>query len=135
MIGIVIVSHSEKLSQGVKEIAEQMNTARVPVVAAGGTGDGNIGTNPMNIKDAIEQLSDMERILIFADIGSSILSTDCALEMIDEIIKTKTIIVDAPLVEGVITAVIQASISDDIDTIIKVAQETRFLNKITNVAK
>lgn len=39
MVGIVIVSHSEKLAEGVKEVAAQM-ASEVNIEVAGGTVDG-----------------------------------------------------------------------------------------------
>ena len=36
MIGIVIVAHSSKIAEGVKELADQMTQGRVTIVAAGG---------------------------------------------------------------------------------------------------
>lgn len=48
MVGIVIVSHSEKIAEGVKEVAEQMPT-KVKIYSVGGTGDWRIGTDAMKI--------------------------------------------------------------------------------------
>ena len=42
MVGIVIVSHSQKIAEGVVELAKQM-AASVPMAAAGGLEDGSIG--------------------------------------------------------------------------------------------
>ena len=51
MIGIVIVSHSALLAQGVLEIVEQMVQGRVPLAAAGGTdiAEAPIGTDPFKV--------------------------------------------------------------------------------------
>ena len=38
MVGIVVVSHSEKVAQGVVELCKQM-AANVPMAAAGGLAD------------------------------------------------------------------------------------------------
>ena len=43
MVGIVIVSHSQKIAEGVVELCRQM-AASVPMAAAGGLEDGSIGT-------------------------------------------------------------------------------------------
>ena len=42
MVGIVIVSHSQKLAEGVVEIARIMADKDAPIVAAGGTEDGGL---------------------------------------------------------------------------------------------
>ncbi len=56
MIGIVIVSHSALLAQGVLDIVEQMVQGRVPLAAAGGTdiAEAPIGTDPFKVLDAID---------------------------------------------------------------------------------
>ena len=45
-VGLVIVSHSEKLAEGVVELTEQM-ARDVPLRAAAGTDDGRIGIRPI----------------------------------------------------------------------------------------
>ena len=44
MVGIVIVSHSQKLAEGVVEISRMM-AAEAPLAAAGGLEDGGLGTS------------------------------------------------------------------------------------------
>ena len=43
-VGLVIVSHSARLAEGVVELARQMAQGRVRVLPAGGTLDGSLGT-------------------------------------------------------------------------------------------
>ena len=51
MIGLVIVSHSKMLAEGVKELASQMGQNKVKIEAAGGLDDDDnpIGTDPMKM--------------------------------------------------------------------------------------
>jgi len=130
MIGVVIVSHSEKVAEGVKDIAQQMNFGGAEIVAAGGAEEGRIGTNPLKIQEAIESLKDRPSILLFVDLGSAIMSSEMAIDMLDEEVSKKVTIVDTPLVEGVIAAVVQASTTEDIESIIATAEETRDFRKI-----
>ena len=74
--GVVIVSHSAKLAEGLAEIVEEMNDGSVKVIAAGGADGGRIGTSAIKIQDAIESLEDCKNILIYADMGSSIISAE-----------------------------------------------------------
>ena len=53
MVGIVIVSHSEKVAQGVMELCKQM-APDVAIAAAGGLPDGEIGTDFQRIYEAVE---------------------------------------------------------------------------------
>lgn len=129
MIGIVIVSHSSKVAEGIKDIADQMNDGSVTLIAAGGADNGRIGTNTLKILEALEQLKDSKSILVFVDLGSASMSSQMAIDMLDEEIKNKIMIVDAPLIEGVIAATIQATTTDDIESVISTAIESKDLRK------
>ena len=41
MTGLIIVSHSEKLAEGLRDIVMEMNDGSVAVIAAGGAADGD----------------------------------------------------------------------------------------------
>lgn len=129
MVGFILVSHSDKLAEGVKEIAEQINGSEAKIKAIGGVGDGRIGTNPIMIYEALEEMYDGDNILIFGDLGSSIMSAQMAIDMVSEEIQKKAILVDAPLVEGAVAAIIQSSITESLEEIISAAKEAKTMNK------
>ena len=131
MIGLVIVSHSNKISEGVVDLCYEMAGEDLKIISAGGTSDGRIGTDPLLIKESIEKTYDGDGVVILADIGSSIMSSELAIEMLEEEIKEKTIILDAPIVEGSIAVSVQASISNDMEEIKKAAEEARNTRKIS----
>lgn len=121
MISIILVSHSLKITDGLKEMIDEMvgTSDQVRVFSAGGADDGRLGTNAVAILDIMQQCSDDQNILIFADIGSAILSSETAIDLIDdEMLKEKVILVDAPLVEGAFIAAVQATVDNDIETIL-----------------
>lgn len=127
MIGIVVVSHSSKVAEGVVEIAKQVSNEEIPIMAAGGTSDGRIGTDAIKIKEAIESVDQGNGVLIFVDLGSAILSAETAIDLLD---MTSVEIVDAPLVEGVIASSVQLTITDDIEDVKRVAHESKNISKI-----
>ena len=129
-IGIVIVSHSEYIANGLKDLVNEMNDGSVPVIAAGGADGGRIGTSAIRIQNAIESLEDCEHILIYADLGSSVLSAETAIDIIDEDLAEKVQIVDAPIVEGALAGVVQATISDDVEEVIRVSEDARNTHKV-----
>ena len=131
MIGLVIVSHSSKISEGVVDLCYEMAGEDLKIISAGGTSDGRIGTDPMLIKESIEKTYDGDGVVILADIGSSIMSSELAIEMLEEGIKEKVHILDAPIVEGSIAVSVQASISNDMEEIKKAAEEARNTRKIS----
>ncbi len=53
MVGLVIVSHSWKIAEGVCDLANEMAGGNPGIIAAGGLEDGSIGTDAQRIADAI----------------------------------------------------------------------------------
>lgn len=109
MVGLVTVSHSEKVAQGVKELASQM-AAGVPIAAAGGTNDGRLGTDMEKISNAINEVYSEDGVLIIFDLGSAYMNAEMALEFLEENMKNKVEIIDTAIVEGAITAAVESSI-------------------------
>ena len=104
MVGIVIVSHSEKLAEGVVEVSRMM-AENVPIEAAGGMEDGTLGTSYDKIKSAVESLYSEDGVVILADMGSAVMTAEIVLEDIKlENVK----ILNCPLVEGAILAAMES---------------------------
>ena len=125
LIGLILVSHSEKITDGIKDLVIEMTKDAVPIISAGGTSDGRLGTSADKVVDAINELSNCNNILIFTDIGSSIMSSEIALDLVDEEIKNKCILVDAPMVEGAFVAGVQSMVSDDVDLVLEEVMLTK----------
>ena len=130
MVGIVIVSHSEKIAQGTVELCGQMSQGLVKVIAAGGTSDHEIGTDATKIEQAIVQADAGEGVLVFVDLGSAMMSTDVAFELLDPELRKRVVIADAPLVEGSVVATVQASMGSDLETVKATAEESREMSKL-----
>ena len=124
MIGIVIVSHSAKLAEGVVELARNMGGADISIQAAGGlnTEAAILGTDPMMILNAIEKVYSDEGVLVLMDLGSALLSSEMALEMLSDEKRGKIFLCEAPLVEGAIAAAVQARIGSSMQQVIAEAR-------------
>jgi len=111
MIGIVIVSHSARLAEGVCELAAQVAQGRVRLAAAGGTDDeaNPIGTDAFRVREAIESVYSEDGVLVFMDLGSAVLSAETALDLLDESQRRHVRLCKAPVVEGAVAAVSQAA--------------------------
>lgn len=129
MVGIVIVSHSSKISEGVVELSSQM-AGDVKVLSAGGTDDGRIGTDAIKIKESIEKANDGDGVLVFADLGSAVMNAQLAIDMLDEDLQKKVIIANGPIVEGAVVAAVQASIGNNLEEVKQSAEESKNMNKI-----
>lgn len=125
MIGIVLVSHSAKLAEGVKEIASEMANG-VLIEAAGGLDDfeNSLGTDPMKIMTAIEKVYQDDDVLILMDLGSALMNAETAIEFLPEDMQKRIHLCSAPLVEGGIAAAVQAMIGASIEEVITEAKKS-----------
>ena len=109
MVGLVIVSHSNKVAQGVKELTSQMSV-NGKIATAGGTADGRLGTDVEKIIDAINEVYSEDGVLVLFDLGSAYMNAEMAIEYLEEDKKDKVEIIDTALIEGALTAAVEASI-------------------------
>lgn len=126
MVGLVIVSHSNKLAEGVVEVA-RMTAPDVPIIAAGGMDDGSTGTSCRKIINAVKKIYSDEGVAIIADIGSSILSAEMAIEILK---KPNLEMIDCPLVEGAVVAAIESQLNKNLDEIVASAIRSRSIRKL-----
>lgn len=122
MVGIVVVSHSQKVAEGAKELALQM-AADAKIAAAGGLQDGSIGTDMEKITNAINEVMSDDGVIILVDMGSAIMTSEMAIEMSDNPEKIK--IVDTPVVEGTIFGAVEASIGSSMEQIMDVLAQAK----------
>ena len=115
---ILLVSHSKMITDGIKEMIEQMNASEEITIHS----DGSLGSDPMKIIDTINEADSDREFLIFADLGSAVLSSELAFDMLEEDQQKHYHLVDAPLVEGAFAAAITAGVSDDLTQILAEAQ-------------
>src|SRR5919206_3288390 len=124
MIGIVIVSHSAKLAEGAVELARNMGGADIAIQAAGGmsTEAATLGTDPLRILNAIEQVYSEDGVLVLMDLGSAILSSEMALEMLPEEQRANIVLCEAPIVEGAISAAVQVRVGGSMQQVLSEAR-------------
>ena len=122
-VGLVIVSHSEKLAEGVVELAGQM-ARDITLVAAGGTEDSSggigIGTSLERVMDALSAADTGDGVLVLTDLGSAVMTAESALEFMGN---PETIaLADAPLVEGAVAAAVAAQSGASLAEVRKAAE-------------
>lgn len=126
MVGIVLVSHSAQLAAGLAELLAQLGGGEVPVETAGGTEDGRLGTSPDLVTAAIGRADRGEGVVVLPDLGSAVLSVKVALDDLDS---SSVVLVDAPFVEGAVSAAVTASGGADLDAVVAAAREAREIEK------
>lgn len=132
-VGLVLVSHSERLAEGVAELAVQLGGDDVPIAAAGGDGDGGLGTSIEKIERAIHQVDRGAGVLLLADLGSAVLTIKALLDEFTPAATTPdphVALADAPLVEGAVAAVVTAAAGADLATVLASAEEARSFRKL-----
>ena len=109
MISFILVSHSKKITDGLKEMIDEMalNQENVTTFSLGGTSDGNLGTDPIAIYEIIQKRQSDEAILVFTDIQ-------------------KVYIVNCPLIEGAFMAAVQI---ESIDSLESIFEELKSISK------
>ena len=118
-VGLVLVSHSAKLAEGLAELAGQM-AADVRIAAAGGLESGEIGTSYDLIESAINDLlGEGLAVVVLTDLGSATMTVESVLEFLDD---EPVKFVDAPLVEAAIAAATAAQPGDDLDEVAVAAE-------------
>ena len=78
---------------------------RALMAAAGGLEDGSFGTSFDRIREAILSVYSEDGVLLFMDLGSSVMTTEMVLEEMDG---KKIAMADCPIVEGAVTAAVLA---------------------------
>jgi phosphocarrier protein FPr len=130
MIGIVLVSHSHLHATGLKEMADQMSRGLVKIAAAGGIDNRTMGTNAERIYLAIQEVYSPDGVLILFDLGSALLSTQMAVEMLPAKQRRQIILSNAPMVEGAIAAAIESSLGHNLAQVNSAAEAARDMQKI-----
>lgn len=126
-VGLVVVSHSSRIAEGTAELAAQMAGDEVRIIPAGGMADGSIGTDPVRIAEAIAAADAGAGVVVLADLGSAVLSTRTALELMGEPGNVR--LSRGPIVEGAVIAAVQASTGSTLDEVLQAAEEAATLPK------
>jgi phosphocarrier protein FPr len=130
MIGIVLVSHSHLLAQGLQEMAIQMSKNLIKIETAGGVDDQTIGTNAERIYQAIETAYSPDGVLILFDLGSALFSTQMAIDMLLPEQQPQVKVSAAHFVEGAIIAAVEASLGHSLAEVNAAAEAVKDMQKI-----
>jgi PTS hybrid protein len=129
LVGIVVVSHSASIASGTVELAAQMAGPDVAIAAAGGTADGGLGTDADRVRAAIAEADRGAGVAVLGDLGSAILT-------VREVLADRNgdggrvRLLDAPLVEGAITAAVTASAGLSLDAVADATEGSRAVAKL-----
>jgi phosphoenolpyruvate---glycerone phosphotransferase subunit DhaM len=127
MVGIVLVSHSAALAEGLSELAGQMAGPDVDIIPAGGDPRGGLGTDEDRVRSAVKRADRGNGVVVLADLGSSVLTTRHVLE---SRANGHVMLIDAPFVEGAVAAAVASSAGCSIADVVAAAEGARGANKL-----
>jgi dihydroxyacetone kinase phosphotransfer subunit len=132
LVGLVLISHSGTLAEGLREMVAQVAGDDVAVGIAGGTDDGRLGTSAPRIADALRSTlaASSDGVLVLLDLGSAALSLELALEELQSPERARVRVSEAPLVEGAILAAVQASVGASLAEVEAAAAAASTMTKI-----
>jgi phosphoenolpyruvate---glycerone phosphotransferase subunit DhaM len=129
-VGLILVSHSASIAQGVAELVAQVAGEEVPIVAIGGASDGSLGTDGGKVLEALREAATGHGAVVLMDLGSSVLAVRAAQGELSPAELERVVVADAPLVEGALAAGVVASTGASAHEVATAAQEARVANKL-----
>jgi len=109
-VGLVVVSHSRALARAAIELAAQMLPGGpVGIEEAAGLEDGSLGTDAVRVAAAVTRADDGRGVVVLADLGSAVLSSELALDLLDNALRERVTLSPGPLVEGLCVAAVAAA--------------------------
>jgi dihydroxyacetone kinase phosphotransfer subunit len=128
VVGIVVVSHSAEIASGTVRLAAQMAGSEIAIEAAGGTADGGLGTDAERVRAAIARADGGDGVAVLGDLGSAILTVREVLASGD--VTGDVRLLDAPIVEGAVTAALSASVGLSLDEVAEATEGARDVAKL-----
>ncbi len=124
MISVVVVSHSRALADAAVALADEMvsgdDQPRVEVAA--GLDATTFGTDATAVAEAIGRADCPDGVLVLLDLGSAVLSAEMALEFLEPEVAARVRLTSAPLVEGLVAAVVSASTGASLESVASEAE-------------
>jgi multiphosphoryl transfer protein len=111
VIGLVLVSHSARLAEGVRELAKEMGGPDLRIGIAGGLDEPGhpLGTDAALVARVVDEVWSEDGVLVLMDLGSAVLSAELALELLPDDRRERVLLTEAPFVEGAVAAAVAAA--------------------------
>ncbi|MFP4198163.1 MAG: dihydroxyacetone kinase phosphoryl donor subunit DhaM [Halanaerobium sp.] len=129
MVNILIISHSLKIAEGTKELAEEMKQAELDIQIAGGTNNGQLGTDADLIEKKLKEMDFTDGIIVLADLGSAVMSFKMVKEWLPEEKQDKIKLADAPIVEGAVLGAVEASFGKSLEEVLAAIEKKSIIKK------
>jgi multiphosphoryl transfer protein len=126
MVGLVLVSHSRPLAEAVGDLVRRTVNSDLRLSCCGGVGEdrSELGTDAIEIEQAISTVYSDDGVLVLMDMGSALLSAETAKEFLNPEQQEKVRLTSAPLVEGGIAAAVQVQLGSSLDEVANAALQS-----------
>ncbi len=123
-VGIVVVSHSAALAAAAGELAAEMAGDQLRLALAGGIDDEDdpLGTDAVKVVQAIEEVDSEAGVVVLMDLGSAVLSAEMARDLLLPETADRVVLCEAPIVEGLVAAAVQAAAGAPIEEVLAEAR-------------
>ena len=122
MVSLLIVSHSKKIAEGVKELAGEVSGG-ANIYAIGGSKAGTLGSDYDSILEALTSAVGRGDVIVLADMGSSVLTVETAIDAMDEKDQSRIHVSAAALVEGSVLAAVSIAGGAGLDEVLSQLEE------------
>ena len=110
MVGLVLVGHSAEVVRGVVAMVAQAAPG-VPVDGAGGLSGGRLGTNAVEVGEALARVlaAADDGVVVLLDLGSAWMALELALGELDAEARARVHVSEGAFVEGAVLAGVAAA--------------------------
>jgi phosphoenolpyruvate-protein phosphotransferase/dihydroxyacetone kinase phosphotransfer subunit len=131
MVGLVLVSHSRSLAEAVADLLRRVVSPDLRLACSGGVGDDRalLGTDAIEIQEAISAVYSDDGVLVLMDMGSAILSAETAKDFLNPEDQEKVRLTSAPIVEGGMAAAVQANLGASLGAVANAALQGLLLKQ------
>ena len=126
MVGLLLLSHSPKLVEGLRDVASEMAKG-LTIHVAGGNAAGGLGSDYDLIKEALLKAYNPDGLIVLYDLGSTAMTAELVMDEMDDGKKESIRIMKAPLVEGTIVAAVEISSGADLEAVVEVLSEMEII--------
>ncbi|UUD35286.1 dihydroxyacetone kinase phosphoryl donor subunit DhaM [Mycoplasmopsis caviae] len=127
MIHFVVVSHNKALAEETIKLASIMKYSDFKIINASGLKDSSeYGTDSTIIMEAINSIEPSENVLVFCELGSSLMNTQMAIEMCG---RNNVHLVNGPFVESLVVATASNNPDKKLQDILEEIKQTKEFEK------
>jgi dihydroxyacetone kinase phosphotransfer subunit len=122
VVSLLLLSHSPKIAEGIKDLAMQM-AEEACVIAVGGTKAGTLGADYDSTFTAMKDAAKKGDVIVLCDLGSARMTGQMAKDALDPALQNHVFLSNAAIVEGSLIVAIAIAAGENADGILRQLDE------------